>query len=72
VGGGGARSYDDKKAWSSINHSILSRWKAWEFERQKIKHDFLILLSFYELVSIFYEYDWRMGGSKQKKVFCIL
>jgi hypothetical protein len=23
-GGGEAKSYDDKKAWSSINHSILS------------------------------------------------
>ncbi len=24
VGGGGAKSYDNKKVWSSINHSILS------------------------------------------------
>jgi hypothetical protein len=23
VGGGGAKSYDSKKAWYSINHSIL-------------------------------------------------
>jgi hypothetical protein len=26
VGGGGAKSYDGEKAWSSINHSILSAY----------------------------------------------
>jgi hypothetical protein len=26
-GGAGAKSYDSKKAWSSINHSILSGWR---------------------------------------------
>jgi hypothetical protein len=31
-GGGGAKTYDGEKAWSSINHSILSGWSG--FKRQ--------------------------------------
>ncbi len=60
------KSYDGEKAWYSINHSILSRCKAWEFQRQKKKHDFLILFSFHESVSIFYEDGWRLVQSRRK------
>jgi hypothetical protein len=40
--GGGAKSYDRKKAWSSINHSILSSDA--ERPRYTVRH-FIILLN---------------------------
>jgi hypothetical protein len=32
-GGGGAKSYDHKKAWSAINHSILSSRNGWNWDK---------------------------------------